>query len=128
MDVVANGCALCELQDEGYLITLLGKGNGAFKKPAYRDVKGEVYQYLAADFNGDGNTDLVTSDVTGGGVDIYLGSGKGTFQPRVSFGAGDAIGKIATGFLRNQGVGYADIVGTSVAPNITVFLNQMTSK
>ncbi len=81
----------------------------------------------AGGYNGDGNPDLAAPGAVGG-FDIYMGSGKGTFQPRMAFDSGVPIGKIATGFLRNQTNGYADIVATGAGPDITVFLNQMTSK
>jgi hypothetical protein len=44
-----------------------------------------MYAVAAADFNGDHHLDLVTGDVA---VNVMLGNGNGTFQPRVAWPAG----------------------------------------
>jgi FG-GAP-like repeat len=58
-------------------VILLGNGDGTFRAGAtYADVGGN--SIIAADFNGDGNLDLVVGAVT-----MLLGRGDGTFKPQV---------------------------------------------
>ena len=54
----------------------------------------------AADFNRDGKLDLA---VASGGVSILLGNGDGTFQPAVSYPAGNSVTSIAVGDFNNDG-------------------------
>jgi hypothetical protein len=128
LDVVTNGYTQNYELGVGSLITLRGRGNGGLIKPTvYRDVKGYVMQYVTADFNGDGNADLAAPDAAAG-ADIYLGTGKATFDPKVPIGTSNPVAYMTTGFLRNQGPGYADIVAAGPGTNVTVFLNQTAAK
>ncbi len=74
-----------------------GNGNGTFKTPidvAYADGGQHAYYIAAADLNGDGNLDVVTSDQERGNVYISLGNGDGTFKDVVSYSANHAVRQI----------------------------------
>jgi hypothetical protein len=61
------------------VIVLLGKGDGSFQSPVRYSGQNESFGHsiVAADFDGDGNTDLATD----AGVGLLLGKGDGTFVP-----------------------------------------------
>ena len=64
---------------------LLGHGDGTFR-PAVNYSVGEAPQSVAvADFNKDGNLDLVVANQIGDSVSVLLGNGDGTFQPAMTF-------------------------------------------
>jgi hypothetical protein len=56
-----------------------------------------------ADFNRDGKLDLVTSD-RGGGVNVLLGNGDGTFRAAVRYSAGSASSSVAVGDFNGDGM------------------------
>jgi hypothetical protein len=69
----------------GSVTTFLGVGDGSFRRGwsfALR-MPGTVAQIAAADFNGDGNTDLavIYGDDGGYTFDVMLGNGTGAFAP-----------------------------------------------
>jgi Bacterial Ig-like domain (group 3)/FG-GAP-like repeat len=69
---------------------LLGNGNGTFQPEINFNSGFQIPTSLAtADFNGDGNTDLVVAGGGGGGggVTVALGDGKGNFTPTQLGGA-----------------------------------------
>ena len=65
-----------------FLTILKGNGDGTFKAPASQPRLNNTSADLkAADFNGDGKPDLVTSGVfSTGALQVLLGNGDGTFQ------------------------------------------------
>ena len=88
--VVANLCQAsnCSQRNSGYLSVLLGNGDGTFQPPQEYATGGFGASSVAiADFNGDGNPDVVvanqcstTTCKSGGSVSILLGNGNGTLQ------------------------------------------------
>ena len=95
---------------------LLGQGSGAFQQTAQYPVPNDFYSIVAADFNRDGNLDLVVSD-SGAPPVILFGNGDGTFQPFQSLSAYQlwlAVGDI-------NGDGNLDLVGAN-GTNITISL------
>jgi hypothetical protein len=62
----------------------IGNGDGTFQKPTYYDVSSPDYgfSFAVGDFNSDGHTDLLVSAFDQGFLEILLGNGDGTFQPR----------------------------------------------
>ncbi len=67
---------------ENKVLVLFGNGDGTFGKPGAKFGVGEApYQRLrAADLNGDGRADIVTSNWRGSSLSILLSDGKGNFS------------------------------------------------
>jgi len=69
----------------GSVTIFLGVGDGSFRREWSFQLRmpGTVAQIAAADFNGDGNTDLavIYGDDGGYTFDVMLGNGTGTFAP-----------------------------------------------
>jgi hypothetical protein len=94
---------------------LLGNGDGTFQPPVNYAAGTDPHSVVAGDFNGDGHTDLaVTSNgsvdaSTGtyipgtGSVSVLLGNGDGTFQPPVTYAAGDGAGALVAGDFTGDG-------------------------
>jgi hypothetical protein len=67
---------------------LKNNGNGTFA-PAVRLLPGAGPNHiLAADFDGDGDLDLVTVDQTRNAISFFANNGDGTFAPAQGYGAG----------------------------------------
>ena len=67
------------------LTILLGNGDGTFKPGVQYNVVDDLYSVATADFNHDGNLDLVVADYLNGQVSVLMGNGDGTFQVAVSY-------------------------------------------
>ncbi len=95
--------------DNGGVSILLGNGDGTFQ-PAQLVTAGNNPIFLAAgDFNGDGKTDIVVSDLGtlpsggDGNLTILLGNGDGTFQPPFTLNAGVTPSAMALGDFNGDG-------------------------
>jgi hypothetical protein len=106
---------------------LLGNGDGSFQAPRSSPVSGLVARMAAADFNGDGRTDLAVAvnqyNPTQGAVQVLLGKGDGTFRMQVTTTTYLGTAAIATGDF--NGDGRADLATTShgnSSNHVTVFL------
>ena len=88
----ATGKTILVTADEGgnTVSVLLGNGNGTFqaKQTFGMGPSSGTNAVAVADFNGDGRSDLVTSDGTDSTASVLLGNGDGTFQARQAFGTG----------------------------------------
>ena len=87
LDLAINTYDSASLLDQ--VSVMLGNGDGTFQAPsgAYKIGSGPTV-FAAADFNGDGKFDLVTTGYNGGVISVLLGNGDGTFQPAVNYPAG----------------------------------------
>ena len=79
---------------------LLGDGAGGFGAKSDFSVANSPQEIASADFDGDGNLDLATSNDSGtGNVSVLLGNGDGTFDAKVDFATGEGpYGLVAADF------------------------------
>ena len=93
-DLVVGTGSEYKLSFTGYLVVLLGKGDGTFSTPwLYESVAAIAYNPMVADVNGDGIPDLlaVTSS-TEETVSVLLGRGEGLFRPPLSYSVSGLYG------------------------------------
>jgi hypothetical protein len=76
---------------------------GQFRKPVLYTVGVEPQQVVAADFNHDGNLDLVAPDFTSLDVSVMLGNGDGTFKPAMKFSTTMDPAAVAVGDFNGDG-------------------------
>jgi len=80
-----------------------------------------TYGVVAADLNGDGILDLVTTDYGGSTISVLLGNGDGTFRAHVDYAVGALSFGLAVGDLNGDGI--PDIaVGSGSSTLVSVFL------
>lgn len=103
----------------GVLSILLGKGDGTFQPRVDYQTGWHPASLAVADFNRDGNLDLVVVNQCGentkceneglpGTVSILLGNGDGTFRPRMDFATGKGPESVVVGdFNRDSKVDLA---------------------
>jgi hypothetical protein len=98
---------------------LLGNGYGTFQAPQILTVPGsEVEPVAVADFNRDGNLDIVKPNFESGTVSVFLGNGNGTFQAPLNFPSGAGFsGAVAVGDFNRDG--FPDLAVT--APKTQTF-------
>ena len=94
---------------QGFISVLLGQGNGTFQAPQKLLVSDVPGPMAVADFNRDGNLDIVTA--IGTNVSVFLGNGQGGFQSALNFSSGVAFasGLAVDDFNRD---GFPDLVMT----------------
>ena len=100
---------------------LLGNGDGTFQPRLRLGVSVPSLALVGGDFNGDGKADLAATnnipvdENMHGGIDMFLGNGDGTFQPRVNvLGIPHSLG-LAAGDLNGDGKLDLALVNTSAA-------------
>ena len=95
--------AACQL--DSVVSILANNGSGVFTAVGTDAVGASPTQVVAADFNGDGLTDLAVSHSTGtgGGVTILINVGTFTFLPGAEIAAGTPASALAVGDFNNDG-------------------------
>ena len=101
---------------------VFGDGKGLFSgATTYATTGGNTYWVEAGDFNGDGITDLVASNYGAGDkLDIFLGSGNGTFTRAGSFGQDADPTQIVVGDFNGDGV--SDIFAATSGAAVGILL------
>jgi hypothetical protein len=111
----------------GQVSVELGKGNGRFGQPivsALGSSGTDPSLMLAADFNGDGKSDLVAMDNNGNGFQVLLGNGDGSFGTPVDTPLSYSASSFVAGDFNKDGK--ADLVvmvGNTNSPTMNVYLS-----
>jgi hypothetical protein len=106
LDLAVTSNLLTQQTDKGLVTVFSGNGNGTFKKSQTINVGTEAEGLAAADFNNDGNLDLVTTSFLPDGtrnVEVLLGKGNGTFQAPLITTPGGSATAVAAGDFNNDG-------------------------
>ena len=139
-DIFIGGVAVGDFNNDGILDAVIpgdqgvwlftGKGGGIFNPAVLTPCSGiggaDIY---TADFNGDGNADVIMQFVLGGsdtsaGFFVAFGNGNGTFQAPVQYDPGPpyTVHRIAVGDI--NGDGFPDVAVSTEANNkVYIYLN-----
>jgi len=101
---------------------LLGRGDGTFAPPVEYPTGPGPTKVVVGDLNGDGNPDLVTSDLGSNSVSVLLGRGDGTFAPNSDYPTGGGPNDLALGDLNRDGS--LDVVTADADGNVAVLLGR----
>jgi hypothetical protein len=105
--VVANPCTsqFFDCPNGGSVTILLGHGDGTFQSGTAYDSGGTYASSVAvADFDGDGNLDVVVSNLYSANVGVLRGNGDGTLQPVVTYASrGYLAAFVATADVNGDG-------------------------
>ncbi len=99
---------------------LLGRGDGTFAPPVEYPTGLGPTSVVVGDLNGDGNPDLVTSDLGSNSVSVLLGRGDGTFAPNSDYPTGGGPNDLALGDFNRDGS--LDVVTADADGNVAVLL------
>ena len=104
---------------------LFGDGKGGFSERLPLEISILGRGTGVADFNSDGNLDLVVANSASNTVSVLLGDGKGHFTAKADFPVGKNPRKLAVGDLNRDG--RADIVTPNTGSNnVSILINNCT--
>ncbi len=103
------------------LSVLMGNGDGTFKAQTNYTVSASPFALGAADLNGDGFIDLVTTGDIEGDISILLNNGDGTFKVAANMGAGFQPQGLAITDVNLDGIPDV-VVAAAQSNNVAVFL------
>lgn len=106
------------------LTIALGNGAGSFDVTSVASRGSSPFAVGIADFNGDGNPDLVTANRDSDNVSLLLGNGSGGFEPATLFRVGSQPRSLAIGDF--NGDGQPDVVTANAAAgtdSLSVLIN-----
>lgn len=86
------------VQNPAAIVVAVGNGDGSFQAPLTTPVDGQGWPIAAADFDGDGQTDVA---VGGGYLSVLLSNGNGTLRPGGSYAG--AVAALAAGEFTGDG-------------------------
>jgi hypothetical protein len=110
-------------QSDGMVTVLLNKGDGtgALASPVSYQVGAGGGYIQTADFNHDGNLDLVVTNTSDGTVSVLLGNSNGTFQPQIVSTSQPSGSYLAIADFNGDGI--PDVAITSYSgPNISILV------
>lgn len=114
-------------QGDGTVSVLLGNGDGTFQPQVTYPVGVQPVGIAIADLNGDGIPDITVGNTGQASLTqgVLLGKGDGTFQPQVTFPAGNFPYGVTTGDFNGDGI--PDVVVANFNDGTaTIFLSQAT--
>jgi hypothetical protein len=128
LDIVAAGSLFFPATHTGgYGVSvLLGNGDGTFQAALPFITRSATGNFDApdsvalADFNRDGNLDIVTANGNNNNVSVLLGIGNGTFQTNQDYAAGSAPAAVAVGDFKRDG--FSDLAVADLFSNMVAVL------
>jgi hypothetical protein len=101
---------------------LLNNGDGSFSAPTSYPVGSYPTSIAAADLDGDGSLDLISSNRDSDNASLLMNNGNGTFAAAVDIPAGDGPRDVLPSDLDNDGD--TDLAfANSLGPNIAIVMN-----
>jgi hypothetical protein len=89
----------------GRIVVLMNDGDGLFGEPIFVNNAGDCPVHAdGADFDGDGDRDLIVADRCGDAVVLLINKGDGTFEPGVSFTVGNEPCSLGVADLNADGL------------------------